>query len=29
LQVQALSSIQLTISTGGFTAGTVLVYGVN
>lgn len=29
LQVQALSSIQLTISAGGFTAGTVLVYGVN
>jgi hypothetical protein len=29
LQVQALSSVQLTISAGGFTAGTVLVYGVN
>jgi hypothetical protein len=29
LQVQPLSSIQLTISAGGFTAGTVLVYGVN
>ena len=29
LQVQPLSSVQLTISAGGFTAGTVLVYGVN
>jgi len=29
LQIQPLSSIQLTISAGGFTAGTVLVYGVN
>jgi len=29
LQVQVISSIQLTITTGGFTAGTVLVYGVN
>jgi hypothetical protein len=29
LQVQALASVQLTISAGGFTAGTVLVYGVN
>lgn len=29
LQVQPISSIQLTITTGGFTAGTVLVYGVN
>jgi hypothetical protein len=29
LQVQTLTSIQLTISAGGFTAGTVLVYGVN
>jgi len=29
LQIQALSSVQLTISAGGFTAGTVLVYGVN
>jgi hypothetical protein len=29
LQIQALSSIQITISAGGFTAGTVLVYGVN
>jgi hypothetical protein len=29
LQVQPISSIQLTISAGGFAAGTVLVYGVN
>ena len=29
LQVQSLASVQLTISAGGFTAGTVLVYGVN
>jgi len=29
LQIQPVSSIQLTISAGGFTAGTVLVYGVN
>ena len=29
LQIQPLSSVQLTISAGGFTAGTVLVYGVN
>jgi len=29
LQVQPISSIQLTITAGGFTAGTVLVYGVN
>jgi hypothetical protein len=29
LQVQPISSIQLTISAGGFTAGTVLVFGVN
>ena len=29
LQVQPISSVQLTISAGGFTAGTVLVYGVN
>jgi hypothetical protein len=29
LQIQALASVQLTISAGGFTAGTVLVYGVN
>jgi hypothetical protein len=29
LQIQAVTSIQLTISAGGFTAGTVLVYGVN
>ena len=29
LQVQPLSSIQLTISAGGFAAGTLLVYGVN
>jgi hypothetical protein len=29
LQVQPLSSVQLTITAGGFTAGTVLVYGVN
>lgn len=29
LQVQPISSIQLTISAGGFAAGTLLVYGVN
>jgi hypothetical protein len=29
LQVQPISSVQLTITAGGFTAGTVLVYGVN
>lgn len=29
LQSQPISSVQLTITTGGFTAGTVLVYGVN
>ena len=29
LQVQPVTSVQLTISAGGFTAGTVLVYGVN
>jgi hypothetical protein len=29
LQIQSLASVQLTISAGGFTAGTVLVYGVN
>jgi hypothetical protein len=29
LQVQPISSVQLTITTGGFAAGTVLVYGVN
>ena len=29
LQIQPLTSVQLTISAGGFTAGTVLVYGVN
>jgi hypothetical protein len=29
LQVQPISSIQLTITAGGFTAGTVLVFGVN
>jgi hypothetical protein len=29
LQVQPISSVQLTISAGGFTSGTVLVFGVN
>lgn len=29
LQIQPISSVQLTITAGGFTAGTVLVYGVN
>lgn len=29
LQVQPISSVQLTITAGGFAAGTVLVYGVN
>jgi hypothetical protein len=29
LQVQPITSVQLTITAGGFTAGTVLVYGVN